>query len=71
MAYVSGEQQDDDLTGWIFMMQGTWSSTPKDEIHINYVGEEGDEFEQLLLDSGAFVNVCPAKSMQRTGPWRA
>ena len=59
--HVSAEQQygDEDATGWIFMIECTLS-TPRD-INITYVGEEGDDFEQILLDSGAFVHVCPAK----------
>ena len=28
-------------------------------LSISCVSEDGDEFEQLLLDSGAFVHVCP------------
>ena len=43
------------------------ASTPNEiniSYAISYVSEDGDEFEQILLDSGAFVHVCPRKYVE-------
>ncbi len=46
---------DDDQSGWIFMVGGAWGAP----LAATISDEDGDEFEQWLLDSGAFAHVYP------------
>ena len=50
-------EPDESITDWIFMVQGEYENS--NVISDIEVDEQG--LEQLLLDGGAFTNVCPLK----------
>ena len=51
---------EQDMTGWIFMVvkfeEGSQQSSG---CEVAIITDPGSDFEQLLLDSGAFTHVCP------------